>query len=251
MKLYHFTTKESLDQIRLSGVITPLSRTLFSPAPNAVYLTSNDPEKHRMSGYGEDLGSHVELELSPSDPHLERCSSMGGSDVFLYSGRLHLHQYKWSAGDNSDWKPGGVNWKLVAGVAAVGVGAAILGKVAYDSYKKRESKSDAKEAVDSLVKRLTSIDNGASTLEPKNREKKDRFNFEADEFVCLSKKSASKLQSLDYVRGKDAVRNGPELMDEDEFDCATESRYVPSDEFFCVPDYLTQQGNSCKLDLNQ
>ena len=63
--------------------------------------------------------------------------------VYFYEENINLDYFKWSSSPNSSWKANSVNWKMVLGVAAVGVGALMVGKVAYDAYQ--ESKGEQTE----------------------------------------------------------------------------------------------------------
>ena len=50
-------------------------------------------------------------------------------------------KFKWSSGQNSSWEPKSVNWKnIILGATVVGVGALVVGKVAYDAYQDSQGK---------------------------------------------------------------------------------------------------------------
>ena len=224
VKYYHYTSVEDLDQIKKLQAITPSSKTLFSAVLGGVYLVKQNPQQYRNSTIDHQADCHVELDLPSSHPCLAPCAPMNGLDVFLYRGTLHLEDLAWSSGLNQDWRPSRLssNWKVALGVGAavgVGVGAVVLGKVAYGAYKRRTAR----------------------------RTEEESNNLES--FINVGKKAANKILSMDYVgEGHDDTPSMGALdfkdSDSDEWtDDIQAFRRKCNDDFVRVPEYPSPTGN--------
>ena len=154
LRLYHFTGSADLEKIELTQSITAESQTIFTSAPTGVYFTSTNPKEFCDGKVSYDsLSCHVEIEISMKDPLISKCAPYDGMDVYFYGRSINLEQFKCRTGPNSSWKASSsVNWKMVLGVAAIGAGAVILGKVAYDAFQENEREKEKfhRENVSSL-----------------------------------------------------------------------------------------------------
>ena len=151
MRFYFYTGSPDLYEIEQSYRITQKSRTIFSPAPIGVYLTSTTPSVFQSENYREYFESYVEVELDAHDPMLIKCGPNGKLEVYYYQENIDLTQFNWKSGKITAWEEAsGINWKLVAGVAAVGIGASVLGKVAHDAYQQK-TKDKSKAHVENLL----------------------------------------------------------------------------------------------------
>ena len=144
LRLYHFTGSADLKKIDLTQSITAESQTIFTSAPTGVYFTTTNPKEFCDKKFSYDsLSCHVEIEISIKDPLLSKCAPYDGMDVYFYERSIHLDQLKCRTGPNYSWKgSSSVNWKMVLGVAAVGAGAVILSKVAYDAFQENEREKE-------------------------------------------------------------------------------------------------------------
>ena len=144
LRLYHYTRSWDLQTIDTTRSITADYGTIFTSAPCGVYFTMTNPEEFRNEKLSyASFDCHVEIEFSKKDPLIRECAPCDGMGVYFYEENINLDYFKWSSSPNLSWKANSVNWKMVLGVAAVGVGALMVGKVAYDAYQ--ESKGEKKK----------------------------------------------------------------------------------------------------------
>ena len=110
---------------------------------------------------GRQFDCHVQIDF-PSLDRLVPCAPEGGSKVFLYQRPvLQLNQFEWSSGFNSGWKSNSISWGSLLGIAAVTVGAAVAGKMAYDAYKDNKKSAitmqDAARKCEDMVDSVRSV----------------------------------------------------------------------------------------------
>ena len=143
MKLYHYTDVSGHTEIKRTKVIRCSRRGqqrdgIFG---EGVYLTSLNPRDHDKeeiaknnwnSGWEGNLDKtdcYIEIEISSSDRDLVKVNSRDGRDVYRYKSDIHLDDFDWESGKNSEWSPLQIAGAVLGGVAAaagiVGVGLLI------------------------------------------------------------------------------------------------------------------------------
>ena len=153
-RLYHYTSQTGHDHIVKSGLIKQSQNfTKDCVYGDGVYLTTLNPEDFSKADLARNnygglwqkrlsdgrLDYYVEIEIPFSELRLTRCQTQDESrDVYLYTGDLELKEFRWQAGQNSQWTYSEVLGAVAVGVAAVGV-AGMLGKWVYDYYNKKPS----------------------------------------------------------------------------------------------------------------
>ena len=159
MKLYHYTDVSGAAEIERTKVIRCSRRGqqrdgIFG---EGVYLTSLNPRDHDKEeiaknnwnegwrGKLDKTDYYIEIEISPSDRDLSKVDSGDGRDVYIYKSDIHLDDFDWESGKNSEWTPLQVAGAVLGGVAAaagiVGVGLLIgsLFSSADEEKKKRDN----------------------------------------------------------------------------------------------------------------
>ena len=228
VKLFFFTTAHQLRKIEQKMTITSQSETLFAPAWNGIYFVDRNPEEQTSLPGGSQFDCYVEIDF-PSLDRLMPCAPEGGAKVYLYQRPvLELSQFEWSSGFNSGWKSSGsLNWGSLLGIAAVTVGAAVAGKMAYDAYngnkKSAITMQDAARKCEDMVDSMRSV--ASST----------------DAFVEIGKKTIPKLKSLDYIGGEGAVSGHAQRLMNSKVSQGGQNCDVEED-FVCVSEYLNHSG---------
>ena len=227
VKLFFFTTTDQLREIEQTETITPQSKTLFAPALNGVYFVDRTPEEQILLPDGIQFDSYVEIEF-PSLDRLVPCAPEGWAKVFLHQGpAVHLRQLRWSSGRNSQWKSPSLSWGNFFGIAAVTVGAAMAGKMAYDAFYKGSKKpaTTMEGATRKYEDVVDSVRRGASCTEA---------------FVEIGKRRIPKLKSLDYVGGEGEVATHAQRLMNSKV--SQRGQHDGEEGFVCVSEYLNPAG---------
>ena len=181
--LFFFTTGNQLRKIEQTLTITLQSETLFAPALNGIFFVDRNPEEQKSLPNSSQFDCYVEIDF-PSLDRLIRCAPEGRTSVYLYQRPVvDLSQFKWSSGSNSEWRSNDLSWGSLLGFAALTVGAAVAGKMAYDAYKDNNNKSTI-----GFEERAYSGRSAASSTEP---------------FVKIGKKTTPAPKSLNYIGGEE------------------------------------------------
>eukprot|EP00112_Aurelia_sp_Birch-Aquarium-sp1_P014232 Seg306.2 transcript_id=Seg306.2/GoldUCD/mRNA.D3Y31 product="hypothetical protein" protein_id=Seg306.2/GoldUCD/D3Y31 len=166
--LYHYTTKENLEDIRRSHYINP--STGDGPRKDAcygqgVYLTSLDPSKNKKAVIATNnyqrgstkrlengnVDFFIQIDIPAGDRRLRNCSSQN-RDVYLYEGDgIDLDEYEWKSGKNTEWDPTWLNIGIGAAVgAAVGLlalGAGLFAAWASTNSKQKDEKKKERQFI--------------------------------------------------------------------------------------------------------
>ena len=229
VNLFFFTTADGLRQIEQTLTITRESKTLFAPAFNGVFFIERNPEEQKGLPVGSQFDCHVQIDF-PSLDRLVPCAPEGGSKVFLYQRPvLQLNQFEWSSGFNSEWKSNSISWGSLLGIAAVTVGAAVAGKMAYDAYKGNNKSAIAMQ--DTARKCEDMVDSARSVASS------------TEAFVEIGKKTIPKLKSLEYV-GNPVSERGVSAHAQSVMNSkVSHGRHSAVEEdFVCVSEYLNHSG---------
>ena len=156
MKLYHYTDASGHAAIKRTKVIRCSRRgqQIDGIFGEYVYLTSLDPHEHDKeeiaknnwnNGWEGNLGKtdyYFEIDIPPSVRNLRKVNSGDGRDIYAYmADLLHLDDFDWRSGKNSEWTPlGAVLGGLAAGAAIAGAGMLLYSMFSSDddSKKKRD-----------------------------------------------------------------------------------------------------------------
>ena len=226
VSLFFFTTGDDLRQIEETLTISRQSKTLFAPALNGVFFVERNPEEQKELPIGSRFDCHVQVDF-PSLDRLVPCAPEAGSKVYLYqTPLLQLTRFKWSSGFNSEWKSNSLSWGSLFGIAAITVGAAVAGKMAYDAYNdNKKSAISMQEAARKCEDMVDSVRSVASSTEA---------------FVEIGKKTIPKLKSLEYVGSERGVSAHAQSVVNPK---KSEGRQNGVEEdFVCVSEYLNHSG---------
>ena len=167
MKFYHYTDASGHAEIKRTKVIRCSRRgqQIDGIFGEYVYLTSLDPHEHDKEEIAKNnwnngwegnlnLGKtdyYFEIDIPPSDRNLRKVNSGDGRDIYAYmADLLHLDDFDWTSGKNSEWTPPQIVGAVLGGVAV----AAGIGMLLGSFFSSNDTDDESKKKRDNTNRRF-------------------------------------------------------------------------------------------------